>query len=213
MLKRIELKGEQKKVLFLPAENPIQIKGVAGSGKTTVALYRAMHLYETGANMFKDTNIAIFTYNKTLSAYIEALLPEIQSDSQKTRNDFKINVTNFHKWAFHFIGLKGNQTLDHWTRIKYINDIRVLLTSSESNVLNKSPEFFLDEISWIKGKLFSDSTEYFEAPRVGRGTSDRVTRKDKIVIWNVFERYQSKLKTLNKVDYDDLYPVSTMWTI
>jgi len=43
MLKRITLKGEQKKVLFLPPTNPIQIKGVAGSGKTTVALYRAKY--------------------------------------------------------------------------------------------------------------------------------------------------------------------------
>lgn len=43
-LKPIILKGEQKRVLFLPATDPIQIKGVAGSGKTTVALYRAKHL-------------------------------------------------------------------------------------------------------------------------------------------------------------------------
>jgi len=35
MLKKITLIGEQKKVLFLPPTNPIQIKGVAGSGKTT----------------------------------------------------------------------------------------------------------------------------------------------------------------------------------
>lgn len=203
MLKKIELKGEQKKVLFLPAENPIQIKGVAGSGKTTVALYRAMHLYETGANMFKDTNIAIFTYNKTLSAYIDVLLPEIQSDTQKARNDFKITVTNFHKWAYQFLDLKYNQTIMFGTQKKYLNDILIELNSSESNVLNKSTEFFLDEISWIKGKLFKDSLEYFEAPRTGRGTTDRVTKNDKKVIWNVFERYQNKLKSINQVDFED----------
>lgn len=33
MLKKITLIGEQKKVLFLAPTNPIQIKGVAGSGK------------------------------------------------------------------------------------------------------------------------------------------------------------------------------------
>lgn len=54
MLKKITLKGEQKKVLFLPPTNPIQIKGVAGSGKTTVALYRAKHLLETQTNLFKE---------------------------------------------------------------------------------------------------------------------------------------------------------------
>ncbi|MCX7545353.1 3'-5' exonuclease [Marinicella gelatinilytica] len=203
MLKKIELKGEQKKVLFLPSENPIQIKGVAGSGKTTVALYRAMHLYETAKNLFKDTNIAVFTYNKTLSAYIEALLPEIQSETQKLRNDFKIEVTNFHKWAYHFIGLKFNQTLNEGTQNKYINDILADLKSKESTILNKSSEFFLDEISWIKGKLFSGYSEYFEASRTGRGTADRVTKNDKKVIWTVFENYQNKLRNLNQVDFDD----------
>lgn len=69
MLKKIILKGEQKRVLFLPPTKPIQIKGVAGSGKTTVALYRAKHLLETQNTLFKEAKIAIFTFNKTLAAY------------------------------------------------------------------------------------------------------------------------------------------------
>ena len=72
MLKVVKLKEEQEKVLFLPAENPIQIKGVAGSGKTTVAIYRAKHLLETYTNLFiKENKVIIFTYNKTLRNYIE----------------------------------------------------------------------------------------------------------------------------------------------
>ncbi|MDP2173248.1 MAG: hypothetical protein Q8J62_05695 [Candidatus Cloacimonadaceae bacterium] len=38
-LKSINLTGEQKKVLFLPPTNPIHFKGVAGSGKTKIAIY------------------------------------------------------------------------------------------------------------------------------------------------------------------------------
>jgi hypothetical protein len=38
MLKKITLKGEQKKVLFLPPTNPIQIKGVARNSKTTAQI-------------------------------------------------------------------------------------------------------------------------------------------------------------------------------
>lgn len=51
-LKSIELKGEQKKVLFFPVTNPIQIKGVVGSGKTTIAMYRAKHLLDTYSDLF-----------------------------------------------------------------------------------------------------------------------------------------------------------------
>jgi DNA helicase IV len=83
MLKEIKLIGEQKKVLFLPPQNPIQIKGVAGSGKTTVALYRAKHLLETQSNLFQEAKIVIFTFNKTLAAYIKAVSPLISGGYNK----------------------------------------------------------------------------------------------------------------------------------
>ncbi len=88
-LRPIILKGEQKRVLFLQVTEPIQIKGVAGSGKTTVALYRAKHLLDTQSNLFQEAKVAIFTYNKTLVKYINAITPQIsggyQQDSEEIR--------------------------------------------------------------------------------------------------------------------------------
>jgi superfamily I DNA/RNA helicase len=82
-LKPILLKGEQKKVLFLPPTEPIQIKGVAGSGKTTVALYRAKHLIETHSSLFEETKVVIFTYNNTLAGYINAIKSSISGGYRK----------------------------------------------------------------------------------------------------------------------------------
>lgn len=104
MLKKITLKGEQKKVLFLPPTNPIQIKGVAGSGKTTVALYRAKHLLETQNTLFQEAKIVIFTFNKTLAAYIRAVSPYINGGYQKDSDEIKpktpdglnVKIVNFH---------------------------------------------------------------------------------------------------------------------
>lgn len=211
MLKKIILKGEQKKVLFLPATNPIQIKGVAGSGKTTVALYRAKHLLETQNTLFQEAKVIIFTFNKTLSAYIKAVSPYInggynnESDkiSPKTPDGLNVQVVNFHSWAYRFAGIKYNQTIMQWTQIDIISSIINQMDSDTSNVLNKSPEFFQEEISWIKGKLFRDDSEYLDAKRIGRGTSDRITKKDKIVIWDVYNRYNAELKNKGKIDFDD----------
>ncbi|HOI01362.1 MAG TPA: UvrD-helicase domain-containing protein, partial [Candidatus Cloacimonas acidaminovorans] len=75
--KSINLTGEQKKVLFLPATNPIQIKGVAGSGKTTIAMYRAKYLLDTYSDLFREAEIMIFTYNNSLTQYIKSLLPYV----------------------------------------------------------------------------------------------------------------------------------------
>jgi len=211
MLKKITLKGEQKKVLFLPPTNPIQIKGVAGSGKTTVALYRAKHLLETQDTLFQEAKIVIFTFNKTLAAYIRAVSPYINGGYQKDSDEIKprtpdgLNVTivNFHRWAYHFAGIGNNSTVNQSEQIEIIESVKNSLVSSNSNVLTKSSEFFQEEISWIKGKLFNSKTEYLEAKRTGRGTSDRVTASDKEVIWNVYLKYNQELKNRGKVDFDD----------
>ena len=119
MLKKIVLKGEQKKVLFLPPINPIQIKGVAGSGKTTVALYRAKYLLETQNTLFQEAKIVIFTFNKTLAAYIRAISPYINGGYQKesdeinpkTPDGLNVQIINFHSWAFRFANLTFGHTV------------------------------------------------------------------------------------------------------
>lgn len=220
MLKRITLKGEQKKVLFLPPTKPIQIKGVAGSGKTTVALYRAKHLLETQNTLFQEAKIVIFTFNKTLAAYIRAVSPYInggyQKDSDeiqpKTPDGLNVTIVNFHSWAYHFAGIGYNTTVMQQEQLEIIESIKGSLLSTGSNVLSKSLEFFQEEISWIKGKLFNSKTEYLEAKRTGRGTSDRVTTNDKEVIWNIYLKYNQELKNRGKVDFDD-YAINSLHKI
>jgi superfamily I DNA/RNA helicase len=225
MLQKITLKGEQKRVLFLPPTNPIQIKGVAGSGKTTVALYRAKHLLETQTNLFKETKIVIFTYNKTLVGYIEAIKPYINGGYQKDSDEIKprskdglnVQITNFHKWAFSFIEQNGiplrteiyenGRSNIVWKTINGRAQYDLITASkskfSAESISSKSTEFFQEEISWIKGKYFKSKDEYIDAQRTGRGTSDRVNKEDKEIIWNIYQEYEKKLKSLDKVDFDD----------
>ena len=224
-LKPIILKGEQKRVLFLQVTDPIQIKGVAGSGKTTVALYRAKHLLDTQSNLFQEAKVAIFTYNKTLVKYITAITPQISGGYQQDSEEIKptkpkginVFVTNFHKWAYHFIEQNGIRlssdiiengrakkvwkTISGATLSGIINLIKAKY--STQNIAKKNVDFFLEEISWIKGKAFLSSEEYFEAKRTGRGTIDRVTKADKEVIWKIFTDYNAQLKANDQVDFDD----------
>jgi len=217
-LKPIILKGEQKRILFLPSTKPIQIKGVAGSGKTTVSLYRAKHLLDTQSNLFQGAKVVIFTFNKTLVKYIESITPYIlggyQQDSEELLDStpgLDIKVTNFHKWAYGFITNNGtslsNRTIsgnDQKSLIEnIIQEIRSTNEKFDSNILEKKVEFFIEEISWIKGKDFKFEKEYVEAQRIGRGTTDRVTKIDKEVIWKVYSGYNAKLRNNNKFDFDD----------
>lgn len=220
-LKPITLKGEQKRVLFLQVTEPIQIKGVAGSGKTTVALYRAKHLLDTQSNLFQEAKVAIFTYNKTLVKYINAITPHISGGYQVDSDEIKptkpkgmnVFVTNFHSWAYHFIeqnGISLHKIVDGRRVFKTISgttpsNILTIIKEKYSthNIANKTVDFFLEEISWIKGKAFQSKEEYFEAKRTGRGTSDRVTKADKEIIWSIFIDYDNQLKANDQVDFDD----------
>ena len=123
--------------------------------------------------------------------------------NQKLQDGLNVEIINFHSWAYRFSGIKFNQTILHNTQIQYISNIINELSSHTSNVLNKKPEFFQEEISWIKGKLFKNKSEYIEAVRSGRGTVDRVSKLDKEVIWTVYQKYNQELLNNGQVDFDD----------
>lgn len=214
-LKPIILKGEQKRVLFLQVQDPIQIKGVAGSGKTTVALYRAKHLIDTQGNLFQEAEVAIFTYNKTLVKYIKAIMPQISggynidTEEIKPKKPIGLNVfiTNFHSWAFKFLkshgeDLSGRIIQDNIATM-FINQAKTEHNKIGNNITSKTPQFLLEEVSWIKGKAFELKEEYLDAKRSGRGTNDRVTKLDKEGIWDIYTKYITKLKERKLVDYDD----------
>ena len=209
MLGPVKLTGEQKKVLMLPPENPVQIKGVAGSGKTTVALYRAKHLLDFYGDLFTETNVAIFTFNKSLASYIQALAPVIGTPDGERGSGIDIKVTNFHKWAWKFLFDNSvelvRRTIAGRNQVGLIARAidTVEKTPDNARVLGKSKEFFQEEISWMKGQLFSSEDEYFEARRVGRGVNDRIVKKDRITIWKVFESYNNILKQQRHIDFDD----------
>jgi superfamily I DNA/RNA helicase len=214
-LKPIILKGEQKRVLFLQVTEPIQIKGVAGSGKTTVALYRAKHLLDTQSNLFQEAKVSIFTYNKTLVKYINAITPQISGGYQQDSDEIKptkpkginVFVTNFHKWAYHFIeanGLKLSSDIIENGRVRKV--WKTISGQTQNGIIGRIKTKYSTESianSWIKGKAFQSKDEYLEAKRSGRGTNDRVTKTDKETIWNIFSDYNTYLRVNDQVDFDD----------
>lgn len=218
-LQPITLYGEQKRVLFLPPTDPIQIKGVAGSGKTTVALYRAKHLLETQNNLFQEARVAIFTYNKTLVAYIKSLLPLVTGGYQQNSDELikrsspglNVQITNFHKWAYDFLQARGYKLYEnnrflsdsdqHSIIVAHITRLKTQYPNS--TLLTKQIDFFIEEIAWMKGKLFKSSQEYVDAKRTGRGTSDRIVKDDKQIIWLIYQNYNSQIAEKNKIDFDD----------
>ena len=199
----IHLTGEQERILALPPKNPIQIKGVAGSGKTTIAIKRAKALLDGYEDMFRLGEVVIFSFGRPLSGYIKNICKDEGFPLSEEIEPGHLYVTTFHKWAYAFLASKGVELNVVDNREYYLRTALKKFADTDSHLFRKPIEFFLAEIHWIKGKLISDKQTYLDTPRIGRGKTDRVVGKDKEFIWQVYESFREEFKKRGQIEFDD----------
>ena len=99
------IQSEQNKIIRAKMSNPLIVQGVAGSGKTTVALHRIAYLVYTYEKEFKPEEFLIIAPNKFFLNYISNVLPDLGVDYVKQQTfeefmlenidaNFKINPIN-----------------------------------------------------------------------------------------------------------------------
>jgi len=90
---RALLTPAQYRLISTHPNNPVIIQGQAGSGKTTVALYRVSWLMsaEANASPVDPNNVLIVMFNKALQSFVAGTLAPLGLSSAK--------VVTFHGWA------------------------------------------------------------------------------------------------------------------
>ncbi|HFK1440225.1 ATP-dependent helicase [Bacillus thuringiensis] len=191
------LTDKQKEVVNYDGDE-LLIKGIAGSGKTTVLLNKAKKMIKKDPSI----RIGLFTYNKTLSQYAKIIAEQIGP-----RNLF---VYTFHGWAAGALRdvtkkrkLFVTNTKDQKDFLK--NAVEIVRQDSTHRFVTeeKFREFLAEEISWVKGKGIKNLTEYQDVSRTGRGSSVRVTKPDRKIMYRIFEEYERVKRNSGKIDYDD----------
>lgn len=71
------IQGEQNAVLRCNHRAPLIVQGVAGSGKTTIALHRIMWILYTFQGTMKPSNIMVVAPSPLFLDYISAVLPDM----------------------------------------------------------------------------------------------------------------------------------------
>ncbi|MDP5275219.1 HelD family protein [Chengkuizengella axinellae] len=89
------IQEEQDKIIRSPKNMALIIQGVAGSGKTTVALHRLAYLLYHYRDQIKAENLIIFAPNKMFLDYISNVLPELGIG--------RVQQYTFYEWALEII--------------------------------------------------------------------------------------------------------------
>ncbi len=90
------IQGEQNEIIRYPKNEPVIIQGVAGSGKTTVALHRLAYLLYEYREQMRAERMIIFAPNAMFLDYISQVLPELGVGH--------IQQTTFTDWALSILG-------------------------------------------------------------------------------------------------------------
>jgi DNA helicase-2/ATP-dependent DNA helicase PcrA len=96
------IQEEQNKIVRAPMWKPLIVQGVAGSGKTTIALHRIAYLIYTFEKSFEPENFMIIAPNRLFLNYISEVLPELGVE--------RVKQTTFEDFSMELIGKKFKLT-------------------------------------------------------------------------------------------------------
>lgn len=188
---RVFLHKSQRKIVEKNYSGSARVLGGAGTGKTVVAMHRAKWL---ATKVFNNSNdkILFTTFTVNLAEDIKNNLKKICNLETLKR----IEVINIDKWAESFL-----KSQDYNYKLEY-DEIDNMWNKAIENVeesLNFDKEFFKEEwekiITTYDVKTLND---YLKTSRLGRGTS--LNRKERKLIWEVFEEYKAIMRDTGKKD-------------
>ena len=220
----MHLNKEQEKISYTKPSGHMLVKGIAGSGKTTVGVYRIPFLLNNYCFEPNDS-ILLMTYNKTLINYMEYLYGKIEQEYKKNyptlfelpRDRVKIATIDGLIYPYYLKHCKKNNkryTTDIGNSEKFsiLGEYLEKLSKEYSDIglFNQNNlKFLYDEIDWIKSCNYLED-EYQNADRLGTTKYDehshRLPKNSKIrkAIYNLMELYSKELLNRNYVDFNDV---------
>ena len=148
------IQQEQNLIIRNTEDRNLIVQGIAGSGKTSVALHRIAFLLYKIENL-KSNNILIFSPNQIFSEYISNVLPELGEDNtmQTTFHDFLKTFINEYKEVESFTSF-----VERFYKYEELNPLLVKYKQSDEiiNDLNEYITDFVNNIEFVNDLLTHD---------------------------------------------------------
>ena len=184
----MKLNMEQRRIVELEPNGHMLIKGVAGSGKTTVSVRRIPFLLNHYCHE-EDDKVLLVTFNKTLLNYIKYQYNKVE-DEELYQSDLFANpnkcveITTIDGIMFkYFIQYQKKYNVNYRiadppAQLKIIVQAINMIAERYPEIKMLSPKnsnFLLDEISWMKACNIDYEKTYQEIDRIGRASGGRGT--------------------------------------
>lgn len=219
---KMDLNIDQRRIIESVPNGHMAIKGVAGSGKTTVAMHKIPFLKSTYTNQIDD-KILMVTYSKTLINYINQIYKDMKIEQQSvfdiidTKKEDKVIIKTIDSLIYGMyykltkkkpMLIKSYQYRDMISR--GINEVKKQYEKVDL-LQQKYINFFIDEIQWIKSCKVTDIEVYQEIDRKGRAVTgsdgpQRLLRNSdsRKVVFKVMEICDMLMKKAGQVDFETM---------
>ena len=223
-MSEVILSNEQISVARYPENGVIRVNGGPGSGKTLVAVKRAIFLAKEYKYAEKDDKILFLFYNKSLKKTIEKLF-EAEKDYEEVKNKIEFEsidsffvkeYINQHNQEF-FDYLKKARNDKNFVksynqeRIKRIEDILLSRKNEFKEFSLKDAEFILSELDWLRNCCYITEEEYLGITRYGRGNKPQLRKEAKKEIYKILKLYRQLDTRKNDLRYTDFYDIALLF--
>lgn len=224
----MKLNKEQEKISYIKPSGYSLVKGIAGSGKTTVGIYRIPFLLNNYCTDDED-NILLVTYNKTLVNYMNYIYDKIEKEYNERyptlfkipKTKVKITTVDSLIYLYYLKALKREKkevlkNIGNYDKINIVQEYSTKLYKeySDIGILNdENKKVLLDEIEWIKACNYCES-EYQVADRLGAGKHEehlkRVPKNSNIrkALYSLMESYSEEVKRRGLIDFNDIRKIA-----
>jgi len=191
----IFLHPEQRQWVERDYSGPARISGSAGTGKTIVALHRAVHL----ARIHSDARVLLTTYSDTLANALDIKLKRLLGNEPRLAE--RIDV-----YSLNTIGLRLYKAQVGQATIASREIVRELVREAAEAVCGHkfSLHFLLTEWEQVVDAWRLENWEaYRDIVRLGRKT--RLPDSQRAVLWSIFERVRAGLLARKLITYAEVF--------
>jgi superfamily I DNA/RNA helicase len=191
----IFLHPAQRELVERDFNGPARVAGSAGTGKTIVALHRAVHL----ARHNRESRILLTTFSDTLSNALRAKLRRLLHHEPPLGENIEV-------YSINAIGQRLYELQFGAQIIATDIFLRSALAEAAKEVGGHkfSPHFLWTEWIEVVDAWQLDTWEaYREVRRLGRKT--RLPEQQRTVLWSIFDRVRSRLQTDGSITYAGMF--------